>query len=75
MGTYIGLCHRAEKEGWTVRLGIDNDTRPARLSRLALHDRDGEEIDYYTFPVTKKKTLDEAAAALLALVDYQPTED
>lgn len=74
-GTYIGLCHRAQREGWTVHLENDTAARPSRLSRLVLLDRQGEEIDNYRFPVGKKKTLDEAAAALLALVDYQPTED
>lgn len=72
--TYIGLCRYAEARGWRVRLALD-DARPARPSRLSVHDREGEELEYVALGTKKTTTLDEAATVLFEFLDRTTTPE
>lgn len=56
-------------------LALDLDTRPSRLGRLRIVDRDGEEIDYVDFPAKKETSIDAAAAVLWEFVERTPTPE
>lgn len=72
MRAYRALSDEAERQGLRVKLGHAERRGSTRLARLAIEDREGNEVG--ALRLTSSRSLEKASVALLRLLEHRAAE-